>query len=95
VPSAGVVSMPRRKKVEEVQRARRYVIAGRKIPGRGGIKRTARSVCEESEKDWKSSLNVISDQECKIPVEIIPEIESVVDCNVRSLDFWEQSHLCR
>jgi hypothetical protein len=45
------VSIPRRKKVELVQRARRYVIAGRKTPGRGGISRTDRSVWEESEKD--------------------------------------------
>jgi hypothetical protein len=51
VPSAGVVSIPKRKNVELVQRARRYVIEGRKTPGRGGIRRTARRVCEESEKD--------------------------------------------
>jgi len=44
VPSAGVVSIPRRKKVELVHKARRYVIEGRNTPGRGGINRTAKSV---------------------------------------------------
>jgi len=64
--------MPRRKKVELVQRARRYVIEGRNTPGRGGMRRTARSVCEESEKDWKSSLTSTLRRKRGIPIEIVP-----------------------
>jgi hypothetical protein len=36
--------MPRRKKVEDVQRARRYFMEGRKMPGFGGMRRTATRV---------------------------------------------------
>jgi hypothetical protein len=43
--------MPRRKKVDDVHNARRYFIDGRKMPGFGGMSRTARRVCGESEKD--------------------------------------------
>jgi len=44
VPSAGVVSMPRRKKVDVVHNASRYVIEGRKTAGLGGTKRTEYNV---------------------------------------------------
>jgi len=44
VPSAADVSIPKRKNVELVHNASKYVIEGKNTPGRGGIRRTASKV---------------------------------------------------